>query len=580
MSRIRIAAALRVAALTACLAVAAPAGAQEAALEPEPEPEAAATVGPRCAQHQVDSRLFRHLYVTDQALSVEGRRLVYESWTLVGSYYVIDDVQIHLYDPSTRARTLIASPDFVTSGLPRISADGTTVVFAAKPTADGPPAVSTESQHVRALGPAEASATPEIIVRPSGDEVFSYDVATGVSRQVSPPADGAESVPVGLSEDGSRILYWAETDDDVYGSLGPYALRVYDDATGVTNEVVPSIGYGGLGGHISLSPDGAAVAFRSDADLLGDNPEGNLEVYLYDLDATRLEQVTHTAGDVDNGALWFTDDGASLEITSEADLVGSGAAGRGRYLYDIAGRTFTLRSERGPLGTISEDGSHIATTFEDDPVGTNGDRESEFELFDVASGTSTQLTETRWRGESPYYRDLSPDGTVLAATTWAEQPSSPNRLVLATGCDPAPRPDATIATAPEGSFVGDDVYWALGSARQKQRVVAPPRSTTRFTVELQNDRTATDVFRLDGDVTTTSGYRVRFLRGDVDVTQQVEAGTYFTEAMPAGAAAVVTIEVTTAGRRATGPNVVIDLTARSWTNPIASDTVRAKVHLG
>lgn len=551
-----------------------PAGAQEAA----PPPEAAAAAGPtRCTQRQVDAGFLRYFGVTDQALSAHGDRLAYDSFELVGDYYVPDHERVHLFDTTTRARTTLTSPLYNDASFPRLSLDGDTVVFRADPVQDDPSVQgSGPNGQLRPGIGGEPEAAPEILIRPYGDEVFTYDVTTGTTQQVSPPGDGAESFPIAVSADGDRILYWAETDDSVYGSLGPYALRIYDRASETTAEIVPDIGYWGLvGSRAAFSPDGSRVAFASERDLVGQNPDGDLEVFLWEADGPVLRQITDT--DADSRVISFTADGALLGLSSDADLGGLDDDGAG-YLYDIASGTFARRSNLGPGGDVSEDGSHISTESSADPFGTNADRGPEYSLYDVAAGATSSVTETPHRDEYRFGRDIAPDGSALAYTTWGQRFMTSNRVVLATGCDPAPRPDARVAVE-GGTSVGDDVYWARASARQKQVVVAPPRSTTRFTVELQNDRTATDVFRVDGDSDPVAGYRVRYLRGDVDITQQVEAGTYFTEPVAAGAAATLTVEVATAGRRATGPSVVVDLIARSWTNPIARDAVRAKVRL-
>lgn len=575
MARVRIAAALVAATLAANAGWWSGAGAQEAA----PAPEAAAAVGPRCTQRQVDARVYRYLGLTEQALSSDGERLVYDSWEVVGTYYVADREQVHLYDAATRIRTDLTSPRYGDARYPRISADGATVVFGAQALADGSAVDPAGPNGSWPDGAGRPEAAPEILIRPSGEEVYAYDVASGETTQVSPDGDGVESFPIEMSADGRRILYWAETDDSVYATLGPYALRVHDTGDDTTTEVVPDVGFWGLGAA-AISPDGATVAFSSARDLVGRNADGNLEVFLFDVDTNHLEQLTET-GDADNWVQPFTAGGRLLQIASDADLGGgadeSGLAG---YLYDLVTDEYRRRSELGPDGVLSEDGTHVANASGENPVGTNGDRGLEFSFFDVATGVGNLVTETPALAEYLLSWDVSPTGAALAYTTAAQRPGASNRLVLATDCDPAPRPDATIGTTTGGPFVGDDVYWALGSARQKQVVTAAPRSTTRFTVPLQNDRAAPDVFRIDGDSDPVAGYRVRYLRGDVDVTQRVEAGTYFTEEVAPGASVVLTVEVSTAGRRATGPNVVVDLTARSWVNPIARDTVRAKVRLG
>jgi Tol biopolymer transport system component len=65
------------------------------------------------------------------------------------------------------------------------------------------------------------------------------------------------------------------------------------------------------------SPDGGRVAFESDADPVGGNPEGDREIFVMNADGTAVRQLTHNAAH-DEGPAW-SPDGTMLARTSGAD---------------------------------------------------------------------------------------------------------------------------------------------------------------------------------------------------------------------------------------------------------------------
>ena len=112
---------------------------------------------------------------------------------------------------------------------------------------------------------------------------------------------------------------------------------------------------------------------------------------------------------------------------------------------------------------------------------------------------------------------------------------------------------------------------------QKVAVPIAAGGSRSFLVRLQNDRTAIDSLTVAGRDAGRPGYTVQYKHLGVDVTSQVEAGTFTTGPLEPGASVVLQVKTTADPGVPAGARHRVDVTARSVANPVAGDTVRARV---
>lgn len=208
------------------------------------------------------------------------------------------------------------------SYVPRLSPDGTRVMFASD---------------ASNLGPTDTNGRPDVYVR---------DLTTGITSLVSANAAGTDSGDRGshyssFSPDGSKVVFWSTATDltPLGGSGSVSDLYVRDLDTGTTTLVsVNTDGTGGGDGDTGFglfSPDGTTVLFSSEAgNLAPADGEGGSGVFEHDLatgETTRLADGLFAyyspSGDtiayVDDGEVWLRD-----RATGAASAVSTGLPGR------------------------------------------------------------------------------------------------------------------------------------------------------------------------------------------------------------------------------------------------------------
>ncbi|HEY7785851.1 MAG TPA: hypothetical protein VIB00_14055, partial [Pyrinomonadaceae bacterium] len=118
----------------------------------------------------------------------------------------------------------------------------------------------------------------------------------------------------------------------------------------------------------AISQDGSRIAFASAEDLVGQNPDRNFEVYLHD--ARALVQLTHTSPSdltqrLVHGSFQpsISDDGERVAFSSNLDLVGDNPdLNYEIFLFNVASRTLDqLTSSSGIIGSTDAHLSGDAT---------------------------------------------------------------------------------------------------------------------------------------------------------------------------------------------------------------------------
>jgi hypothetical protein len=222
---------------------------------------------------------------------------------------------------------------------------------------------------------------------------------------------------------------------------------------------------------------------------------------------------------------------------------------------------------------VSGDGTEVAWTSAGDPTGANPDGGLELFSTVLATGETSQLTD----GGAQELDVLGISATgdhVVSANHHAETGLG---LTLTTTCAPAPRPDVQVATAASRRYVGDDVYAVQPLATQKRASPIAGGDSRSFLVLIENDRSTTDTFTVAGRDAGRPGYRVQYRYQGAGVSAAVRAGTFTVGPLDPGEHATLQVKVTAGAGVPRGARHRVDVTARSATNPVAADTVRARL---
>src|SRR2546425_4461601 len=111
---------------------------------------------------------------------------------------------------------------------------------------------------------------------------------------------GTRAVTPAISQDGSRIAFASK--DDPLGTNPDGNSEIFllngSNLTQVTSTSPGDVANRVTNGNFqpSISDDGRFIAFSSNRDLAGQNSDGNLEIFIYDTQASSFIQLTNTSG--------------------------------------------------------------------------------------------------------------------------------------------------------------------------------------------------------------------------------------------------------------------------------------------
>jgi Tol biopolymer transport system component len=290
-------------------------------------------------------------------IDAAGDRIVFTSDGDLTGHNADRNAEIFLFDKTT---PIIIQVTNSSGGLNRtlagsINADGSRFVFSSDrdltgQNADGGPEIflydlntSTLSQITNApggggsFGPLINAAGNRIafysthnLTGLNGDfnsEVFLYDTTTGTTTQITSSIKGHGSLTGSMSADGTRIAFYSDRNLTGGNPSGTYAVFLYDTTTGTTTQItapVPTIEGSWLP---SLNAAGTRVAFVSNGNLTGQNPDGNKEIFVYDTATGSTAQVTSSVGVVGSMYPALDADGNRIAFLSDGNLTGQNPAG-------------------------------------------------------------------------------------------------------------------------------------------------------------------------------------------------------------------------------------------------------------
>ena len=255
---------------------------------------------------------------------------------------------------------------------------------------------------------------------PAGPSVAVEQVTSSVSEVVGTPA---------LSADGTRVAFQSSLDLTGQNAGANVELFLYDATTWAFTQVTHTAGFAFTSAP-AISGDGRWVAFTTNADLTGGNADGNAELFRYNTATGTLTQVTDTTGGslFANQSPTISGDGSRIAFTSNRDLVpdvGNADGNAELFLWNSGTGAFTQatnttgRYDMAVLGpAISADGSRVAFLSDRDLVaGQNADGGVDYFLYDVGTGSFTQLTAIPTPGGIYSLPKLDADGSRVVFST-------------------------------------------------------------------------------------------------------------------------------------------------------------------
>ncbi len=206
-------------------------------------------------------------------------------------------------------------------------------------------------------------------------EIFLFDADTDTFTQITDTA-GVNSPVSDITPDGATIGF--HSDADLTGDNPDASLEVFlFDVGSMTFTQITDGGDDINSAAAALSSGGTVIGLNSDTNPTGGNPDNNREIFLFDTNTMQFTQVTDSA-DTDNGGPSISSDGSRLVFTSRADLTGNNPDGnREVFLFDAA-TDITTQITDSVGGTFSDavisgDGTRILFNSGSDIGGGNPD---------------------------------------------------------------------------------------------------------------------------------------------------------------------------------------------------------------
>jgi Tol biopolymer transport system component len=289
------------------------------------------------------------------SINSDGTRITFESDRNLTGNNADGNIEIILFDSTTDTLTQITNTTEGFSYKPSINSDGTRIAF--------------ESGSDLTGNNADANG-----------EIFLFDTTTDTFTQITNTTIGGSFAP-SINSDGTRIAFGSGSDLTGNNADGNTEIFLFDTTTDTFTQITNTTA--GLIFNISINSDGTRIIFASEKDLTGNNADGNTEIFLFDTTTDTFTQITNTtAGSNDYPST--NSNGTRFAFHSDRDLIGNNADGNTEiFLFDTTTDTFTQITNTTIGGSfapsINSDGTRIAFHSYSDLTENNAD--GNFEIF-------------------------------------------------------------------------------------------------------------------------------------------------------------------------------------------------------
>jgi uncharacterized protein (TIGR03437 family) len=255
----------------------------------------------------------------------------------------------------------------------------------------------------------------------AGFRTLRADLAGG--REVFTDVAASRAPAPAMSRDGSRLAFASRENLSGENADGNSEIFLFtlDGLQQITHTTPGHPAQRASEGNFqpSISDDGALVAFASNRDLTGANPDANLEIFLYDLTTRTTAQLTDTAHPANSSDAKISGDGTRIAFVREVQAATAEAApSRDLMLFERAGgSTRVIASDVAELSltygrAISTDGRRVVYSAR------TAARATQVLLYDGRNERTRQITTLGSRAaDVPLHPTLSGDGSRVAFAT-------------------------------------------------------------------------------------------------------------------------------------------------------------------
>lgn len=293
------------------------------------------------------------------SINADGTRIAFYSDRDLTGNNTDGNTEIFLFDTDTSTLTQITNDTSGSSGssFPSINADGTRIAFRSD----------------RDLVGNNAD---------TNDEIFLFDTDTSTLTQITNDTTGSGgSFPPSINADGTRIAFASDRDLTGNNTDENREIFLFDTDTSTLAQITNDTTGSGYSYGPSIDADGVRIAFASNRNLTGNNPDENEEVFLLDIDTSSLTQITDSTTALGSFAPSINAYGTRIAFDGGCEV----------FLFDINANPFAqLTNISGggvcPQPSINADGTRIAFEYTKDLTGNNPDQNDEVFLAKRLAG--------------------------------------------------------------------------------------------------------------------------------------------------------------------------------------------------